>query len=112
MLAMFQEAAMDPEAAKAWGSLFGAGIGIVLQIIIARFYGPETLGMYYLALSLAAVLSIFISVGYPWIIAPVIARSEASKNMDELQEIQGFIRMDILMATVLIGIPAAILIWT
>ena len=67
--------------------IIGAGIGIVLQIIIARFYGPETLGMYYLALSLAAVLSIFISVGYPWIIAPVIARSEASKNMDELQEI-------------------------
>ncbi len=33
MLAMFQEAAMSPEAAKDWGSLFGAGIGIGLAVI-------------------------------------------------------------------------------
>ncbi len=32
-LAMFQEVAMNPEAAKAWGSLFGAGIGIGLCVI-------------------------------------------------------------------------------
>ena len=33
MLAMFQEAAMSPEAAKEWGSLLGAGIGIGLSVI-------------------------------------------------------------------------------
>lgn len=32
-LAMFQEVAMNAEAAKAWGSLFGAGIGIGLCVI-------------------------------------------------------------------------------
>ena len=33
MLAMFQEVATDVEAAKAWGSLLGAGIGIGLCVI-------------------------------------------------------------------------------
>lgn len=33
MLAMFQDAAMDAEAAKVWGSLLGAGIGIGLSVI-------------------------------------------------------------------------------
>ena len=33
MLAVVQEAAMDAEAAQAWGSLFGAGIGIGLSAI-------------------------------------------------------------------------------
>ncbi len=33
MLAAFQDAAMDPEAAKAWGSLLGAGIGMGLAVI-------------------------------------------------------------------------------
>ena len=32
-LAIFQEVAMDVEAAKAWGSLLGAGIGIGLCVI-------------------------------------------------------------------------------
>jgi F-type H+-transporting ATPase subunit c len=33
MLALFQEAAMDAEAAKAWGSLLGAGIGMGLAVV-------------------------------------------------------------------------------
>jgi F-type H+-transporting ATPase subunit c len=33
MLAAFQDAAMDPESAKAWGSLLGAGIGMGLAVI-------------------------------------------------------------------------------
>lgn len=89
----------------------GAGIGIVLQIIIARFYGPETLGTYYLALSLASVLSVFISVGYPWIIAPVIARSQTQKNDGELTQFLHFARRDIVASSLLLGIPTAVLIW-
>jgi F-type H+-transporting ATPase subunit c len=33
MLAVFQDVAVDAEAAKQWGSLFGAGIGIGLSVI-------------------------------------------------------------------------------
>ncbi len=33
MLAVFQDVAMDAEAAKQWGSLLGAGIGIGLSVI-------------------------------------------------------------------------------
>jgi F-type H+-transporting ATPase subunit c len=33
MLAVFQEVAMDAEAAKQWASLFGAGIAIGLSVI-------------------------------------------------------------------------------
>jgi O-antigen/teichoic acid export membrane protein len=48
----------------------GAGLGIILQILIARHYGAQVLGSYYLVLSMAGILSIFISMGYPWIVAP------------------------------------------
>jgi O-antigen/teichoic acid export membrane protein len=38
----------------------GAGLGIILQILIARHYGAQVLGSYYLVLSMAGILSIFI----------------------------------------------------
>jgi len=89
----------------------GAGIGILLQILIARYYGAQVLGNYYLALSFAGIFSIFISMGYPWIIAPIISASTADKTSSNLGDFLGLVLKDTLSLFVLLGIPAALLIW-
>ncbi|MCP4937024.1 MAG: oligosaccharide flippase family protein [bacterium] len=53
--------------------IIGGLIGIVSQIIVARYMGAESLGLYFLAFSLATVLSILFSLGYPSIIARFVA---------------------------------------
>lgn len=91
--------------------LVGAGTGIILQILIARFYGAEVLGTFYLALSLAGILSVFISMGYPWIVAPIIAEHEADSNSTGLKAFLQLARKDALLLTFLFSIPIALLIW-
>lgn len=91
--------------------LVGAGTGIILQILIARFYGADVLGTYYLALSLAGILSVFISMGYPWIVAPIIAEHEADSTSTGLKAFLNLVRKDALLLTCLFSIPIALLIW-
>lgn len=91
--------------------LIGAGTGIFLQVLIARFYGAEVLGTYYVALSLAGILSVFISMGYPWIVAPIIAAHEADSHSTGLSTFLRLVRRDALYLTLSFGIPIALLIW-
>ena len=91
--------------------LAGAGIGIILQIMIARFYGAQVLGNYYLALSLAAVFSIALTLGYPWTVAPIVARSQAEDNPGLLRRFLYSARKDMITASLLLAIPAALIIW-
>nr|WP_306265155.1 oligosaccharide flippase family protein [Pararhizobium sp. IMCC3301] len=91
--------------------LAGAGTGIILQILIARYYGAGVLGTYYLALSLAGILSIFMSMGYPWILAPIVAASEMEKPATVLSDFLKLVRKDALLLSVVFAVPAALLIW-
>ena len=43
----------------------GATIGVVTQILLARTMAPDALGLFFFAMSLAAVLSILATAGYP-----------------------------------------------
>ena len=89
----------------------GAGVGIVLQIVIARYYGAQSLGIYYQALSLAAIFSVFISVGYPWIVAPIVAAKEADNSPEVLSNflVQAF--KETVAISILSGVPVALAIW-
>lgn len=91
--------------------LAGAGTGIILQILIARYYGAGVLGSYYLALSLAGILSIFMSMGYPWIVAPIVAAGEIDGRSTVLPVFLRLIRNDTVVLSALFGVPAALLIW-
>lgn len=86
--------------------LAGAGTGILLQILIARHYGAEVLGMFYLALSLAAILSVIMSMGYPWIVAPIVAKSAAEQSTASLA---GFLR-HVMRDTVRLVLVCAVLV--
>ncbi|MEM7463276.1 MAG: polysaccharide biosynthesis C-terminal domain-containing protein [Pseudomonadota bacterium] len=91
--------------------LAGAGVGILLQIVIARHYGAQSLGIYYQALSLAAIFSVFISVGYPWIVAPIVAAKEADNSPELLSNFLTQAFKDTFAISILLGIPLALAIW-
>ncbi|MGJ8533783.1 MAG: oligosaccharide flippase family protein [Alphaproteobacteria bacterium] len=91
--------------------LVGAGTGIILQILIARFYGADVLGTYYVAVSLASILSLFISMGYPWIVAPIIAENDSDSRSTGLRAFLQLACKDALILTCLFSIPVALLIW-
>jgi len=88
-----------------------AGIGIVLQLLIARYYGADILGNLFLALGLAAVLSTILTAGFPWIVAPVVARSEAESDPGLLRAFLRCAHKHLLIFTCLIAVPAAVIIW-
>ncbi len=91
--------------------IIGAGTGVSLQIIIARYYGAEILGNFYLAFGLAAVLSIVLSMGFPWIIAPILSRSENQRDAGQIKAFLSVARQHLAAATVLIAVPAMVVIW-
>lgn len=88
-----------------------AGIGIVLQLLIARTLGADILGNFFLSLGLAAVLSTILTAGYPWIVAPVVARSEAEARPGLLQAFLRCAYKQLAIFSCLIAIPAGLVIW-
>ncbi len=88
-----------------------AGIGIVLQLLIARTLGADILGNFFLSLGLAAVLSTILTAGFPWIIAPVVARSEAEAHPGLLQAFLRCAHKQLATFSCLIAVPAGVFIW-
>jgi O-antigen/teichoic acid export membrane protein len=56
--------------------LTGAGAGFLSQLVLARLLAPEALGVFFAVTSLAAVLGLVTSLGYPDIVARFISRYE------------------------------------
>jgi len=54
--------------------LTGAGAGFLSQLLLARLLAPEALGVFFAATSLAAVLGLVTSLGYPDIVARFLSR--------------------------------------
>jgi len=88
-----------------------AGIGIVLQVLIARYYGADILGYFFLALSLAAVLATILTAGFPWIVAPVVARSEAESDPGLLRAFLRTAQKHLVATSILIAVPVGAVIW-
>ncbi len=88
-----------------------AGMGIVLQLLIARTLGADILGNFFLSLGLAAVLSTILTAGFPWIIAPVVARSEAEAHPGLLQAFLRCAHKQLAVFSCLIAVPAGMFIW-
>jgi len=56
----------------------GAVLGMVAQVFLARILSAEDLGNFFIALSLATVLAIVSTLGYPWIVPVILARADAA----------------------------------
>ena len=114
MQLLFQRSLASPFGTSfllTFARIAGAGVGILLQIVIARYYDSETLGIYYQALSLAAILSVFMSIGYPWIVAPIVAANEADNSLGELPDFLALAFRDAVAISFLLGLPVAVMIW-
>jgi O-antigen/teichoic acid export membrane protein len=80
----------------------GAILGFALQILLARLIGAEALGIFFLAVSLASVLSIFCSLGYPWIVARFVAEFEANGNSSLKATFIAWVRQEIALVSLLL----------
>jgi O-antigen/teichoic acid export membrane protein len=93
--------------------VIGGGLGLVSQVVIARYLGAEALGLFFLSLSVATVLSIFAGLGYPYIVARFMVRDKDNGQAPELMRFISSARRDILVVsvlTVVIGIVVVALL--
>jgi O-antigen/teichoic acid export membrane protein len=54
--------------------ILGAGIAVLIQILLARVLGPDALGVFYMATSAVAVLAVVVAAGYPNLMVRFVAR--------------------------------------
>ena len=72
------------------GSFGGTIIQAVIGIVIARLLQPELLGIYSLALGLAAMTSLIIGMGIQEAVSSLLGRAYAQKDGTETENILGF----------------------
>ncbi len=88
----------------------GAGLGLILQVFLARWLGAEQLANYVLAVATAGILSVICGLGFPSITARFISAYQAE---DRLDLARGFIfssRLHISSVSLAIGAIAIIAI--
>jgi O-antigen/teichoic acid export membrane protein len=88
----------------------GAILGFAMQILLARLIGVDALGIFFLAASLATVLSIFCSLGYPWIVVRFVAKYEANGNSSLKARFIGWVRQEIALVSLLLVSLALLII--
>lgn len=88
----------------------GAVLGISLQIVLARSFGAESLGVFYLVMAVASVLSVVCTLGYPMLVAKVVAESSERGNVAWLTEFLQSARRDVLIASSLAALSAGMII--
>jgi len=84
--------------------LGGAGVGFLIQLILARLLAPEALGTFFSATSLAAVLALIAAWGYPNLAPRFISRYRERKHP---RLAAGFLRhaaRDIAVTSILAGL--------
>ena len=63
-------------------SVFAKGMGLIIAVLIARFLGPDAMGLYALLFSIAMLLEAFISIGLAnSLIRDVAARPNQASNL-------------------------------
>jgi O-antigen/teichoic acid export membrane protein len=92
--------------------LAGAGLGVLLQVILARALGATELGIYYIAVSLIAAAAVMGAVGYPSLATRFVARYRTD---DRRRFLSAFLRtglFDTLAAATALALAIAVAAWT
>lgn len=74
--------------------ILGALVGIATQIVLARMLSAEALGLFFIAVSVAAVLSILCTLGYPMTVPRIVAQAAAAKEPGTLRAFMYRARID------------------
>lgn len=91
--------------------VLGAVVAIATQILLARLNGAEALGGYYMALSLAALLSMLATLGLPWIAPTVLTEAGEAGEGARAKAFFDWARRDILVAGAALAGVAALVVW-
>ncbi len=86
--------------------LAGAGIGLVLQIVLARSLSPTEMGGWFLIMSLASFAGLLISAGYPTLGLAVLARYHARGQLRMADQFMQQAAYDIGKYALLLALPA------
>jgi O-antigen/teichoic acid export membrane protein len=58
--------------------MFGAGMGFLVQMLLAKLFAPAELGQFFFALSIATLAAMIASLGYPSLAGRIASRKSAS----------------------------------
>jgi O-antigen/teichoic acid export membrane protein len=93
--------------------LTGAGAGFLAQLVLARLLAPEALGKFFAATSLAAVLGMIATWGYPGIIQRFVTRYRQPGRASQLAAFVAQVQRETCVTAVvfmtLLALPAIIL---
>ena len=89
--------------------LAGAGVGFLTQFLLVKLMGSHELGLFYGASSLAAVLGVIVSQGYPQIAARFVGRYRNKNNAALAGRFAGHAMKEGLLAALLAA--AAVTLW-
>lgn len=87
--------------------LFGAGLTFATQILLARLLGPEALGIYFIAISAAAIASIVGCLGFPGTTARFVARYHTRNRLGLKSSFARVSQRDVFLASSLIALAIA-----
>ena len=87
--------------------LLGAGLTFATQIFLARLLGPESLGLYFIAISAAAIASIVGCLGFPGTTARFIARYHTRNRQGLKSTFARVSQRHVFMASSLIAVAIA-----
>ncbi len=85
--------------------LAGAGVGLVLQIVLARSLTPTEMGGWFLIMSLASFAGLLISAGYPTLGLGVLARYHARGQLRMADQFMQKAAYDIGKYALLLALP-------
>lgn len=102
MLSLFARSGM-----VAGTRLFGAGLTFATQILLARLLGPESLGLYFIAVSAASIASIVGCLGFPGTAARFIGRYHTRNRQGLKTYFARVSQRDVFLASSLVAIAIA-----
>ena len=100
----------SPSALLLVARLAGAGFGILTQIILARSMPAASLGLFFFATSLAAVLSVVTATGYPQVTTRFLSRYRTLNRRTRCAAFYRHGQRDILIVS--LGLAALVIVLT
>jgi O-antigen/teichoic acid export membrane protein len=80
----------------------GAALNLLSQVVFARIFAPEDVGLIMLSMSTAAFISLFASLGYPWLAHTQLPRFQSLGLVQIWHKFHGAFLKDSVIATALI----------
>ena len=89
----------------------GVGLGLFMQVLLARLMAPSDLGLFFMAMSVMMVLSIVHTLGYPMIVPRIVVDALRDRTPGALAAFMGRARRDLLAISAVVSALALAGVW-